>query len=186
MPITPDPHFIHYGALLKKQKSYMPAGHLGTKRMGELAELAFMFRAASEGIGVARPYGDSHAYDFLVQHGRKLARVQVKSCFTKRERRQTGFSILARHRMKKGAGLAYSQEDVDFIAAYVAPYEAWYVIPIEALEGSISIRLHPGLCPGRKTRRSGGFYEAYREAWHLLKQPEASETAPLGMTTLSL
>ncbi|HZR66386.1 MAG TPA: group I intron-associated PD-(D/E)XK endonuclease [Terriglobales bacterium] len=163
---------------MKKQKSYMPAGDLGTKRMGELAELAFMYRAASEGIGVARPYGDSHAYDFLVQHGRKLARVQVKSCFTKRERRQTGFSILARHRMKKGAGLAYSQEDVDFIAAYVAPYDTWYLIPIEALQGSISIRVHPGLSAERKTRRSGAFYEVYREAWHLLKQPDASETAP--------
>ena len=154
----------------------MPAGYLGTKRMGELAELAFMYRAASEGIGVAKPYGDSHAYDFLVQHGRRLARVQVKSCFTKRERRQAGFSILARHRMKKGAGLAYSQEDVDFIAAYVAPYDTWYVIPIEALKGGISIRLYPGLCAGRKTRRCGAFYETYREAWHLLKQPESTET----------
>jgi hypothetical protein len=59
---------------LKKRKDYLPAGHLGTKRMGELAELAFMYRAASEGIGVARPYGDSHAYDFLTQHGRLSAR----------------------------------------------------------------------------------------------------------------
>jgi len=33
----------------------MPAGHLGTKRMGELAELAFMYRAASEGIGARGP-----------------------------------------------------------------------------------------------------------------------------------
>jgi PD-(D/E)XK endonuclease len=163
---------------LKKPKDYMPAGHFGTKRMGELAELAFMYRAASEGIGVAKPYGDSHAYDFLVQHGRRLARVQVKSCFTKRERGQTGFTILARHRMKKGAGVAYSQEDVDFIAAYVAPCATWYLIPVEALNGSISIRLYPGLCAGGKTKRSGAFYETYREAWHLLKQPDASETAP--------
>ena len=164
---------------MKKRKDYLPAGHLGTKRMGELAELAFMYRAASEGIGVAKPYGDSHAYDFLVQHGRRLARVQVKSCFTKRERSQTGFSILARHRMKKGAGLAYSQEDVDFIAAYVAPCETWYLIPIEALKGSISIRLHPRLPSGRKTKRAGGFYETYREAWHLLKERDATETSDI-------
>jgi hypothetical protein len=49
---------------------------------------------------------------------------------------------------------------------------------IEALEGAISIRLYPRLCPGEKTKRSRAFYEAYREAWHLLKQPETSETAP--------
>ena len=160
---------------LKKPKSYMPAGNLDTKRMGEFAELAFMYRAAREGIGVARPYGDSHAYDFLVQHGRKLARVQVKSCFTKNRRGENGFTILARHRMNKGAGLAYSQEDIDFIAAYIAPCETWYVIPIEALKGGISIRVYPGLSRGGKTKRAGGFYEAYREAWHLLQQPEAVE-----------
>jgi hypothetical protein len=55
---------------------------VGTKRMGELAELGFMFRAASYGIGVAKPYGDSFPYDFLTQHGKRLLRVQVKSCFT--------------------------------------------------------------------------------------------------------
>jgi len=163
---------------MKKPKSYMPAGYLGTKRMGELAELAFMYRAASEGIGVAKPYGDSHAYDFLVQHGRRLARVQVKSCFTQVGRPETGFTILARHRMHKGAGQPYSPEDVDFIAAYIAPCQVWYLIPIEALKGGISIRVYPKLCPGGKTKRAGGFYETYREAWHLLKQPETIETAP--------
>lgn len=158
---------------MKKPKKYMPAGHLGTKRMGELAELAFMYRAASEGIGVAKPYGDSHAYDFLVQHGRRLARVQVKSCFTTPSHNgHSGFPIMARHLISKG-GFAYSEEDIDFIAAYVAPRQTWYVIPVEALRKSKSIRLYPG----RKSPRRGGFYETYREAWHLLKQPEATETS---------
>jgi hypothetical protein len=49
------------------------------------------------------------------------------------------------------------------------------VIPIEALK-STSIRLHPGLCPGGKTKRAGAFYETYREAWHLLKELETTET----------
>ena len=161
---------------MKTPRTCMPAGHLSTKRMGELAELAFMYRAASEGIGVARPYGDSHAYDFLVQHGSRLARVQVKSCYTKNNRRQTSYGILARHRMSRG-GVAYSHQDIDFIAAYIAPCDTWYLIPIEVLKGSISIRLHPGLPPGAKPKRSGAFYEAYREAWHLLKDPEPVETA---------
>src|SRR6266704_7037901 len=86
----------HNGANLKRRKAYMPAGHLGTRRMGDLAELAFMYRAASEGIGVARPYGDSHPYDILVQHGRKLSRIQVKSCFSFEKR--TGFPIIVASR----------------------------------------------------------------------------------------
>ena len=112
--------------------------------MGELAELAFMFRAASEGIGVARPYGDSHPYDFLVQHGRRLARVQVKSCFTKkRGYRRTQFQIHVVHALAKSKAL-YSQEDIDFIAAYIAPHQAWYVIPVEALGKSKTIYTLPG------------------------------------------
>ena len=144
----------------------MPAGHLGTKRMGELAELAFMYRAASEGIGVARPYGDSHPYDFLVQHGRRLARVQVKSCFTtQRGYRRMGIAIIVAKHARKGVTL-YSPDEIDFIAAFVAPHLAWYVIPVEALKGSKSIRLYPG----GKSKRIGAFYEDYREAWQLLKE----------------
>jgi hypothetical protein len=148
----------------------MPAGYLGTKRMGELAELAFMYRAASEGIGVARPYGDSHPYDFLVQHGRKLLRVQVKSCFTPH---RTGFPINVCRKVAKDKGLQYSQEDIDFIAAYVAPHQAWYLIPIESLKKNKHVRLYPG----GVNRRSTPFYETYREAWHLLKQQEITESA---------
>src|SRR6266550_6867368 len=126
-------HLKHHGANLKRRKAYMPAGHLGTKRMGELAEIAFMYRAASEGIGVARPYGDSQPYDFLVQHRRRLARVQVKSCFTtKRGYRRTQFAIHVVHGIAKTKTL-YSSEDIDFIAAYIAPHQTWYVIPLEAL-----------------------------------------------------
>jgi len=34
--------------------------------MGELAELAFMSKAASLGFGVAKPYGDSGRFDFIL------------------------------------------------------------------------------------------------------------------------
>jgi hypothetical protein len=116
----------------------MPAGHLGTKRMGELAELAFMYRAASEGIGVARPYGDSHPYDILVQHGRKLSRIQVKSCFSS-GKRHAGFPIMAASH-SGGKPLGYTIEEIDFIAAYIARHDAWYLIPIESLGKSKYIR----------------------------------------------
>jgi hypothetical protein len=34
------------------------------------------------------------------------------------------------------------------------------------------------LYPGGKSTRIGAFFETYKEAWHLLKQPETSETEP--------
>jgi hypothetical protein len=39
---------------------------LTTKRRGELAELAFVLKAANLGFGVARPYANSERYDFIV------------------------------------------------------------------------------------------------------------------------
>lgn len=39
---------------------------LTTKRRGEIAELAFTLKAASLGFGVAKPYGDSERYDFIL------------------------------------------------------------------------------------------------------------------------
>ncbi len=150
----------------------MPAGHLGTRRMGDLAELAFMYRAASEGIGVARPYGDSYPYDVLVQHGRRLSRIQVKSCFSLEKRRYTGFPIIVASHWR-GKQVGYTIEEVDFIAAYIARYDAWYLIPIESLGKLKNIRLYP---TGRKLKRPGGFYEKFREAWHLLKDEEIAKS----------
>jgi hypothetical protein len=47
---------------------------LTTKRRGELAELAFTLKAASLGFGVAKPYGDSERYDFILD-ARDLTKV---------------------------------------------------------------------------------------------------------------
>jgi len=133
--------------------------------MGELAEVGFMYRAASQGIAVAKPYGDSLPYDFLVQHGRRLLRVQVKSCFSPERRGYTGFPIIVACHWGRGK-LAYSSDQIDFIAAFIAKYDAWYLIPVESLQNSKNIRLYPS---GRKLKRPGGNYERYREAWDLLK-----------------
>jgi hypothetical protein len=147
---------------LRSRKAYIPAGYLGTKRMGELAELGFMFRAASYGIGVAKPYGDSFPYDFLTQHGKRLLRVQVKSCFSL-ERHKPGFPIVVACHWGQSQ-MNYSIDDVDFIAAFIAKYDTWYLIPMESLGRKKCIRVYP------RKRRSGASdpYEKYQEAWNLL------------------
>ena len=57
------------------------------KCRGELAELAFAHKAAALGFGVAKPYGDSERFDFILisrdwPEGDKLWRVQIKSSTT--------------------------------------------------------------------------------------------------------
>ena len=54
------------------------------KQRGELAEMGFMFKAAGLGFGVAKPWGDSERYDYILDSGKRLWRVQVKSTYAER------------------------------------------------------------------------------------------------------
>jgi hypothetical protein len=141
------------------------------KLRGELAELAFMYRASGEGIAVAKPYGESHPYDFLVQHKSRLLRVQVKSTFLPPHGRgRFGFRVVvgwgASHRATH-----YTIDQIDILAAFIAQLDIWYLIPVEKLGHRRLIFLYP---QGRKMP-FGGLYEEYREAWHLLKEEKITD-----------
>jgi len=135
------------------------------KLRGELAELAFMYRATSEGITVAKPWGDSHHYDCLIQYKSRLLRVQVKSTFRppQGKYKHTYKVIVARY--VQGKSFYYTSDEVDFMVAFLAPCDCWYIIPIQDLPRRRAICLYPN---GTRIH-AGGFYEQYREAWHLLK-----------------
>jgi hypothetical protein len=134
-----------------------------SKRWGELGELAFVLKSTSVGVTASRPFGDRKPYDFLVEGGRRLFRVQVKAVFTA-QKGHRGYSIATCQHHLKGRAI-YTSEDIDFIAGYVAPYDTWYLIPVDAVGNRKFIRLYP---QGIKMQ-GAGLYEHYREAWHLLK-----------------
>ncbi len=123
------------------------------KRSGEAAEAAFLARASDLGFGVARPWGDSERYDFILDSGRGFVRVQVKST----QRYAEG-----RYRVKAGGSKTiYTLDEIDFLAAYLIPEDLWYVVPVAAFAGSKGLRFYPH--DGRKS-----LFEQYREAWCLL------------------
>src|SRR5882757_6613850 len=63
-----------------------------TKRRGELGEAAFLAKAASMGIGVAKPWGDSERYDFIIDVGGRLLKVQIKSAHCVSAARSGGYT----------------------------------------------------------------------------------------------
>ena len=130
-----------------------------TKRRGELAELAFAHKASAMGFKVSKPYGDSERYDFVVDSGTRLWRVQVK-CTTSR---LCGMYRINSHRRTAEGVVPYDPRDVDFLACYVLPEDVWFVIPIEAACQSTSVLL----CP-KKWRKDNGKFEGYREGWGLM------------------
>jgi len=131
-----------------------------TKDRGDMAEMQFMLDAAQRGFGVAKPYGDNEHYDVVVDSGKRLWRVQVKSTASTHHR---GFSVRSSWRSSRRQ-IAYTEEDVDFLAVRIAGCGIWYVIPVRALGGRLTIHLYPfGSRKGGKRR-----FEKYREAWELL------------------
>lgn len=158
---------------MRSRKAYVPVGAFHSKRIGELAELGFMYRAAGHGIGVAKPYGDSFPYDFITQHGKRVLRVQVKSCFAEERGGVNGFNVTVARSRGHGK-ITYEAGDIDFIAAFIAKCDAWYLVPMDAVGQKKSIRLYPA----KKNYRKGcGLYERYREAWELLMDADCREGA---------
>ncbi len=120
--------------------------------------MAFIHEAAKHGFGVAKPYGDSYRYDFILDSGERFWSVQVKSTFTKGVR---GFSLSAAWHATYGVR-PYSAKDIDFLVAYLEPVNAWYVIPVAAFAPRKRLRFYPDHHNPRAR------YEQYREAWCLM------------------
>ncbi len=90
-----------------------------------------------------------------------LWRVQVK-CSTQL---LEGLYRINSHRRVNGRAVPYLPGEIHFFAAYIIPEDTWYIIPLHATRG------RTGLLFRRRRDRRPGLYDAYREAWHLLRPP---------------
>jgi hypothetical protein len=137
-------------------------GPRNAKAKGDLAELAFLYKAASLGFGVAQPYGDKERYDFILDSGERFWRVQVKSTFCV-EADHSGYIVKACPSATKYKVKLYRADEIDFFAAYIVPLGIWYVVPVNQLGPHRFMRFYPSGC-----RSGGGCFEVFREAWHLM------------------
>ena len=128
------------------------------KRRGELAELAFMHKAASLGLGVAKPWGDSERYDFILDSGERLWRVQVRSTEYQSHR---GYAVHTYVYIRRQM-IALTAADIDAIIAYIVPLDLWYVVPIEFAPCN-NLWFYP------HGSKKGSRFEEFREAWQLLR-----------------
>jgi hypothetical protein len=122
------------------------------KKRGEWAELVFAMRAIERGLSLARPWGESSGYDFTVDQGGRIVRVQVKSTIS---RQGNGY-----WRTLKDSKGPYKKGTFEFVAAYVIPEDVWFVIPEKIVRGMWGVGLYPKLERAK--------YREYQEAWHLL------------------
>ena len=126
------------------------------KLLGELAEALFLARAVTLHLRVSKPWGDSSPYDFLVETAAGFLRIQVKSA---RAPARGCYRIAPTFGSRKRP---YSRRHIDFVAAYIAPADTWYIIPVRFLARRQTI----WFCPADPRRKPS--VEPFREAWHLL------------------
>lgn len=143
-------------------KTSNPAPHRpNTKQTGERSEASFLHKASHLGFGVAKPWGDSLRYDFILDNSERLWRIQVKctECL-----RAQAYEARATYTIGKGRAV-YTRADVDFLAVHVVPLDIWYIVPVEVCTPQPMLRFYPHR-PGKQMR-----LEKYREAWHQLQTP---------------
>ena len=124
---------------------------------GYLAEMAFVTKAMSLGFNVCKPMGETPGFDFTVESGLEVKKVQIKSRWGK-GRRSYPAKISSENR-------AYRPDETDFVIVYVVPEDSWYVLPVDVAARSRIGHFYP------HNPNSGGRLEIYREAWHLLGRP---------------
>jgi hypothetical protein len=130
------------------------------KRRGEWVELQFMARAASHGLVISKPWGDSARYDFITEHKGRTNRVQVKS--TSYASKQGAYLCNTISRAPHMKEKRYNATDIDFFAFFIIPEDAWYVVPFSELKrAKYGVFLNPHVPRNR--------YFRYLEAWRLLK-----------------
>lgn len=145
-----------------QRKPSQPAPRKNTKITGERSEAGFLYKAAYLEFGIAKPWGDSRRYDFILDNGGRLHRIQVKCT---EAIRAGAYETRATYSQGKGRAV-YTKKDIDFIAAHVVPLDIWYIIPVEVCTPQPMLRFYPH----RKAKKMR--LESYREAWHLLQAPE--------------
>jgi PD-(D/E)XK endonuclease len=157
-----------------------------TKRCGETTQLAFALKAARLRFGVSHPYGDSERYDVILDCRRdhlfqqapntaylddrarpRLIRIQVKGT----TQLVDGLYRVNANRRINGRAVPYTLAEIDFFAAYVIPEDSWFIFPLTHILGATAVTLSP------KRRRKPHINNPYREAWHLLREPDGLEFA---------
>lgn len=138
---------------------------LSPKERGELTEAVVLAKLIEFGYSVSMPFGDSRRYDMIVDDGRRLYRVQVK---TARDGYSTGtveFNTASVHPIS-GRKTRYEGQIEAFIAYHPGTH-AFYWVPISDCQGD---RLALRIAPAKNNQVYGT-----RSADRYLLQPVADE-----------
>jgi len=89
-----------------------------TQKKGEIAQLKVLFRAIEKGVVLSKPLVTSR-YDFILDDGEKLERVQVKYASGKAQNSQGSIRIHLKSWEGRKLKRTYSANEVDALLVYI-------------------------------------------------------------------
>ena len=138
--------------------------------MDNIGEVFFLAKCMELGLIASRPFSPCK-YDFIVDNGNHLLRVQVKMTSSKRETKSSGDVYVVKVASGSKGKQRYTKKDVDVIAILCHPLNVWYIIPIEDAGESVSMYLYPhrSLIGDFST----GMHESFYNKWIHLTTPHS-------------
>ena len=115
-----------------------------THQKGEIAHLKVQLRAAEKGVVLSRPVVDSR-YDFILDDGRKLERVQVKYAGGRAPHSQGSVKVNLKSWEGRKLRRRYCADEVDALLVYIPQLDK--VLRFEASvfceRTSLTVRIEP-------------------------------------------
>ena len=109
--------------------------------LGNISEGVVLNAYLAAGFMVSVPFGTGASYDLVVDTGRRLLKVQVKTAWL-----CNGCVMYKSQRRQPGAGLTrrpYLKGEVDFFAAYCPATQSIYAVPADGHGNEGRLRLAP-------------------------------------------
>ncbi|MGW1001767.1 group I intron-associated PD-(D/E)XK endonuclease [Streptomyces sp. NPDC002520] len=107
---------------------------LSPKARGELTEAIVLAKLIEYGYSVSMPFGDNRRYDMIVDDGRQLHRVQVKTARNGRNAGTIEFNTVSTHPLS-GKKTRYDGQIEAFIA-YHPKSHAFFWVPVVDCQGN--------------------------------------------------
>lgn len=122
-----------------------PRLHLNSNAKGTAAELAVAADLATRGFTVCLPFGVVPRWDLIfTRDGTSFERVEVKYVTPRKGVLAVKCYSLSNVTGKQVESRPYSQDDVDWIAAYNSETnECFYIPSSELVDGKLSLRIEP-------------------------------------------
>lgn len=96
---------------------------------GTVSEAEFIVQALKRNLIVSKPFDTDCSYDFIVDSGNNLIRIQVKSCSAKDK---NGYPVIELRKMRNGIRKFYTKNEIDFFAIHLTEENLWYILPIKS------------------------------------------------------